>query len=126
MTNEENRKIFALADHAVDEIDLALGNEFELDARNRVEQILLKTVAQAIREAKVEAYDHWLDFVQKLHAGLTAAKDAAEKDPTYCEQNHDALQELQYMEKGARHIYEQLLGSYDALRDSLVLAEVSS
>jgi hypothetical protein len=63
MTNEENRKIFALADHAVDEIDLALGNEFELDARNRVEQILLKTVAQAIREAKVEAYDHWLDFV---------------------------------------------------------------
>ena len=57
MTDEENKRIFDLADHAVDEIDLALGNEFDLDARNRVEKILLETIGQTFREAQIEAYE---------------------------------------------------------------------
>jgi hypothetical protein len=52
-----NKEIFDLADHAVDKIDLVLGNYFELEQRNPVEKILLETVSQAVRKAKTEAFE---------------------------------------------------------------------
>lgn len=54
MTNSE---IYAKADRATEQIDLALGNEFEIAEYERVQKILLDLVSSTAREAQAEAYE---------------------------------------------------------------------
>jgi hypothetical protein len=104
----ENKRIYALADHAVDEVDLALGNEFDLAARNRVEKILLDLVAETAREATAEAYEEGIQKAQEL------------RDTQHLRSLWD-----DHHASGAEIVLDEMQEHLHALKDSLVAEPVS-
>ena len=71
MTNEERNKLFAKTERATEQIDLALGHEFDTDAFFAVQKILLNLAEELVHEAKAEVYEEAARVAEKNNETLS-------------------------------------------------------